>query len=103
MKIGDLVVSCWSQDETDAIGIITGDYEYKKEGGDFPRYRDVRWIVKGIKHNIKSINNGKHMTLGTVYRLSIVIKYVLEVLKQNAPSKTDASGNTENPLVLVID
>ena len=103
MKIGDLVVSCWSQDETDAIGIITGDYEYKEEGGNLPRYRDVRWVVKDIKHNIKNINNGKHMTLGTVYRLSIALKDILDVIELYAPAKASVVGNTEKPFVLIID
>ena len=32
MQIGDIVLSCFSAKEIDAIGIITGDYEYKREG-----------------------------------------------------------------------
>lgn len=103
MKIGDIVVSCWSQDETDAIGVITGDYEYKEEGENLPRYRDVRWIVKGIKHNIKNINNNKHMTLGTVYRLSIALKDILDVIELYAPKKSSVVANSEKPFVLVID
>ena len=103
MKIGDLVVSCWSQDETDAIGIITGDYEYKEEGGNLPRYRDVRWIVKGIKHNIKDINNGKHMSDGTVHRLSIALPDILEVIKLYAATKASVVDNSEKPFVLIID
>jgi hypothetical protein len=103
MKIGDIVVSCWSQDETDAIGIITGDYEYRTEGGNLPRYRDVKWIVKNIKHNIKNINNGKHMTLGTVYRLSITLKDILDVIEMYAPKHSSVVSNAEKPFVLIID
>ena len=100
MQIGDIVVSCYSQDETDAIGIVTGDYEYRPEGGNLPRYRDVKWIVKNIRENIKEINGGKHMTLGTVYRLSISLNDVLNIItKYSKPTKK----SSERPYVLIID
>lgn len=103
MKIGDIVVSCWSQTETDAIGIVTGDYEYHQEGGDYPRYRDVHWIVKGIKHDITDINNGKRMTLSTVYSLSTSLNDIIDVIKKYAPSRHSIVDNVEKPFVLIID
>ena len=103
MKIGDIIVSCWSQDETDAIGIVTGDYEYRPDVDGLPRYRPVRWIVKGIHHNIKDINNGKHMTLGTVYRLSIQLKDLLDVVELYAPANQSHPDKKEKPFVLIID
>lgn len=103
MSVGDIVVSCWSQNETDAIGIITGDYEYRQEGGALPRYREVRWIVKGIKHDIREINNGKRMTLGTVYRLSISLNDIIDVIKQYAPASPSVIDNLEKPYVMIID
>lgn len=104
MRTGDIVVSCWSQDETDAIGIVTGEYEYRAEGGDYPRYRAVRWIFKGKHHNIKEINGGKHMTLGTVYNLfSISLKDIIGVIEQYAPKSSISADNEERPFVLIID
>ncbi|MDE7152997.1 MAG: AAA family ATPase [Muribaculaceae bacterium] len=103
MKVGDIIVSCWSQTETDAIGIVTGDYEYHPEGGNFPRYRDVRWIVKGIEHDITAINNGRKMTLGTVYRLSTSLNDIIDVIKQHAPAQKSLVDNVEKPFVLIID
>lgn len=103
MKIGDIVVSCWSANETDAIGIITGDYEYRPEGGQLPRYRDVNWIVKNIRHDIKAINNNKRMTLGIVYRLSTSLNDIIEVIKQYTPTQTSVVDNIEKPYVLIID
>lgn len=103
MKVGDIIVSCWSETETDAIGIVTGDYEYHAEGGNFPRYRDVHWIVKGICHDIKDINNGKRMTLGTVYRLSIPLNDIIDVITQYAPARQSLTDNVEKPFVLIID
>ena len=103
MKIGDIVVSCWSANETDAIGIVTGDYEYRHEGGHLPRYRDVHWIVKGIRHDIKSINKNKRMTLGTVYRLSTSLNDIIDVIKKYSPTQSSVVDNIEKPYVLIID
>lgn len=103
MKVGDIVVSCWSANETDAIGIITGDYEYRPEGGQRPRYRDVHWIVKGIRHDITAINNNKRMTLGTVYRLSISLNDIIDIIKQYAPTQNPVVDIAEKPYVLIID
>lgn len=103
MKVGDIVVSCWSQNETDAIGIVTSDYDYREEGDLYPRYREVRWVVKGIKHDIREINNGKRMTLGTVYRLSISLNDILDVIKQYSPVTTPCFDKVEKPYVMIID
>lgn len=103
MKVGDIVVSCWSQFETDAIGVITGDYEFNPEGGDYPRYRDVKWIAKGFVHNIADINHGKRMVLPTVYRLQIDLKDILSIIRQYAPAPAPAPVATERPFVLIID
>ena len=93
MKIGDIVLSCWSSTEIDAIGIVTGDYEYRSEGGAYPRYRTVKWLVKGIRENIVEKNRGKTLTLASVYRLSVSIQDVVEIAnkysKENSVSKKD--------------
>lgn len=101
MKIGDIVVSCFSATETDAIGIITGEYEYRAEGGHYPRYRTVKWLVKDIRENIVEKNRGKAMTLSTVYKLSITIQDVLEIVKKHTKGKTES--NKKDPFVFIID
>ena len=103
MKIGDIVVSCFSATETDAIGIITGDYEYKKEGGLYPRYRNVRWIVKNIKENIIDINKGKTLTLSTIYKLSsISIQDVKGIVQKYSTNNTLSQDSPKN-FVFIID
>ena len=101
MKIGDIVVSCFSATETDAIGIITGEYEYRAEGGHYPRYRTVKWLVKDIRENIVEKNRGKAMTLSTVYKLSITIQDVLEIVKKHSTGKT--VSDKKDPFVFIID
>ena len=101
MRVGDIVLSCWSSTEIDAIGIVTGEYEYRSEGGDYPRYRAVKWLVKGIRENIVERNSGKTLTLASVYKLSIPMKDVLEIVSkyqgQNLPNPS-----TKN-FVFIID
>ncbi len=47
MKIGDVVMSCYSSRTIDAIGIVTGDYEWHDEFDAYKRVRKVKWLVKG--------------------------------------------------------
>lgn len=82
MQIGDLVVSCYSAKELDAIGVITGEYEYRAEGAEYPRYRNVRWLVKGIKENIIGINKNKPFTLSTVYKANITAAAALKIVQK---------------------
>ena len=77
MKIGDLVVSCYSEYTTDAIGIVTGDYYSDETGGEYPQYRKVRWIKKFDKPvDLKEIY-GKKMVAATVYKMNIPVSDVL--------------------------
>ncbi len=101
MQIGDLVVSCYSAKEIDAVGIITGDYEYRSEGGKYPRYRTVKWLVKNIRENIVELNNNKSFTLPTVYKASITAEAVLKIVKEHT-KKTDTAVR-EDTAVFVID
>ena len=100
MRIGDIVLSCYSAQEIDAIGIITGDYEYRAEGGVYPRYRTVHWLVKGIRENILEMNNGKAMTLASVYRLSVSIQNVIDIIKKHTTQKEITSNKK---FIFIID
>jgi hypothetical protein len=100
MQVGDIIVSCYSEKETDAIGIVTGDYEYREEGGDYPRYRTVKWLAKNICENIIDINGGKRFTLSTVYLSNIKPADALELAKRNSMPTT---APTNKPFVFIID
>lgn len=107
MKIGDIVVSCYSATETDAIGIVVGDYEYRAEGGAYPRYRKVRWLVKYIRENIVEANRGKSFTLSTVYKTSISLQDVKDIVfrnsKNNSANVEVAKNEVTKPFVFIID
>ena len=88
MKIGDLVVSCYSEYTTDAIGIVTGDYYFDETGGEYPRYRNVKWIKKFDEPvDLKEIYE-KKMIATTVYKMNIPVSDVL-ALAGCTPVDTD--------------
>lgn len=102
MKVGDVVMSCFSSRTVDAVGVVTGDYEWHDEFHEYKRLRKVKWLVKGINADIVDMNDGKTMTLGTVYRLNgMNLDKVKKLLDQYEASKTLVE-NTK-PYVVVID
>ena len=102
MKIGDIVFSCYSSHTIDAIGVVTGDYEFIDKLGSYKRVRKVNWLVKNINENIVDLNDGKAMTLSTIYRLNAIS---LDKVKTLIDKYFSASTMEDNnlPYVMVID
>ena len=104
MAIGDIVMSCYSSRTVDAIGVITGDYEWRDEFRHYKRVRKVNWLVKGINEDIFAINGNKTMTLSTVYRLNnVTVDDVLAILKKHDVGNQTSTEKNDNPYVLVVD
>lgn len=99
MRIGDIVVSCYNANIADAIGVITGAYEWHPEYEEYKRVRSVNWVAKG-KFNIANINDGKAMTQSTVYKLNDI-----DLLKLYEYMKCEEIVNAENDkkYVFIID
>lgn len=102
MKIGDIVMSCYTNTTIDAIGVVVGDYEFIDSYHDYKRVRKVNWILKGINENIVEMNEGKTMTLGTVYRLNSITLDKVKALLDKYQKPTTMEANTK-PYVMVID
>lgn len=102
MKIGDIVMSCYSSQTIDAIGVVVSEYEFDDSLPNYKRVRRVNWLVKNINENIVEMNDGKTMTLGTVYRLNSItldnVKSILE--KYDTSSKMEEN---DKAYVMVID
>ena len=102
MRIGDIVMSCYSSQTIDAIGVVAGEYEFEDKFPNYKRVRRVNWLVKNINENIVEMNDGKTMTLGTVYRLNSItldnVKSILE--KYDTSSKMEEN---DKAYVMVID
>ena len=86
MRVGDVVFSCYSNTSIDAIGVVAGDYEWKKESfQEYKRFRKVKWIYKTKVEkgkDVLDINGGKVMTLSAVYRLNnVILSDVLKIVE----------------------
>lgn len=104
MQIGDLVVTCSNLKTIDAVGVITGDYEYelgvKDYSEDYPRKRNVKWLATDLSIDVPSINSGKQLSRSTVISLKRITS--AEMLKQ---IKMDGAATPlkKNNYVFVID
>ena len=102
MKVGDIVMSCYSSKEIDAIGVITGDYRYDESLPAYKRIRPVHWLIKGKRENIVERNGGKEMVESTVYHLNSIsledVEAILEKYGVFIEQKED-----DKPYVMVID
>lgn len=98
MRIGDIVLSCYTSKIIDAIGVITGDYEWDDSYDEYKRLRKVNWIVKGIRENIVEVNGGSALTLSTVYQMKLNQADVLKII--NKVESGEASYNTSAPLAV---
>lgn len=108
MEIGDIVLSCWSQSEIDAIGVITGDYEWHDNEPRLKRFRKVKWLRTWRtreKYNIKALNQGKNLSQQAVYRLQIPIDDIIKVLNEDPQEvkQNKIEYDYDNPYVFIID
>ena len=105
MQIGDYVLSCYSARTIDAIGVVTGEYEWLDKEKEYKRSRKVKWLVKGINEDIYAINNNTVMTLSSVYRLKISYDDLDALLQKYIPKTIQASNTKKEtrPYVLIID
>lgn len=103
MKVGDIVFSCYSSTTIDAIGIVTGDYEWCN--GQFNdglnRMRKVNWIVKGINEDIVEINGGSTMTLSTVYKMKVSLADAMSLIQKYLPATVQMEDKRNH--VFIID
>ena len=103
MKIGDIVFSCYSATTIDAIGIVTGEYEWHDEYEHYKRLRNVKWLVKGINEDILEINAGKVMTLSSTYELiNISISDAMSLINRTAHGSETVEDEQKN-FVFIID
>ena len=103
MQIGDIVLSCYSASAIDAVGVVTGDYEWHDEYPQLKRLRKVKWLVKGIQENILAINGGTPLTLASTYRLAYVsIADVFQIVEKYQPTQLLPADHKEN-YVFIID
>ena len=92
MRIGDIVLSCYTSKIIDAIGVITGDYEWDDSYSECKRLRKVNWIVKGIRENIVEVNGGSSLTLSTVYQMRLTQADIIKLIQKIESGDSKASS-----------
>ena len=102
MKVGDIVMSCYSSKEIDAIGVITGEYQYDESLPAYKRIRPVRWLIKGKRENIVETNGGKEMVESTVYHLNSISLEDVEAILEKYGVFIEQEKD-DKPYVMVID
>lgn len=103
MQVGDIVLSCYSASTIDAVGVVTGEYEWHEEYSSLKRLRKVNWLVKDIEENILEINGGASMTLASVYRLSVSLADVYRIIEKHRPELMESASEKSNNYVFIID
>ncbi len=102
MRTGDVVFTCFSSRTIDAIGVVTGDYEWHEEFSTYKRLRKVKWLVKNIDEDIVQMNDGKTMMGTTVYKLNDITMDKVKTLLDKHKATKVLNENTR-PYVVVID
>lgn len=102
MKVGDIVMSCYSSTTVDAVGVVTGDYEWNGEYDDLNRVRKVNWLVKGINENIVDMNGGNVLTLASVYKMNVSVADALSIVEKYNGFEEEYETEKQN-YVFIID
>lgn len=88
--IGDIVISLCTNSEIDGIGVITGPYEWTggshsagpKRYDYYNRVRQVRWVLRNVRINIRDINDGKELSQVTFYQTHISKADILDLVRK---------------------
>jgi len=109
MVEGDIVLCIDSNTSIEAIGVITGEYQYR-EGGlptrtDFCHQLPIHWLAKDFTVDFKVLNGGKQFNLPTCYPLSrLSVSEVLQHLsKYDVTISSDKPRSNIDNYVLIID
>lgn len=74
MSEGDIVVCVKGQWSIQAVGVVSGDYQYREQGiegrSDFCHIMPVKWLAKDIDVNLYGLNDNTRLTLKTCYELT---------------------------------
>lgn len=116
MAEGDIVVCVKGQWSIQAVGVVSGDYQFREEGvedrSDFCHVMPVDWLATGLDVNLYELNDNTRLTLKTCYELtrftSIELYEVLEKSGVKLKNYSQADNNPEKHrnkqnYVLVID
>lgn len=106
MEIGDIVVVAKSLTKIDAIGIITGDYEFDEKLPDYCRKRNVKWLCTKIDENIIPYLSGgrKQLARSTVFSFDhLGMEGVSKIASEYSTYLSIDVKQGQKPYVFIID
>ncbi len=106
MEIGDIVVIEKSSKSIDAIGVITGEYEYDASQGRYPRKRDVEWLVKDIDQDMVPFlpNGRKQLSRFSLFAFDYIgMETISQILSENTFDPVVEVEQETKPYVFIID
>ncbi|EJL26282.1 AAA family ATPase [Brevibacillus sp. BC25] len=104
MIVGDIVLVLHNERTIDAIGVVTGEYEWLHDVTEYKRSRTVKWLAKNIHKDIYELNGNTVMTLGSVYRLTrITLADVMHILTELDLTPDASIQENNNRYVFIID
>ena len=106
MEVGDLVLVAKNITTIDAIGVITGEYEYDQTKENHCRTRSVRWLVKNVEFDILPYlpNGRKKLPTSYLYPFDYLgIDKVTEILDELHEQSEIYFETETKPYVFIID
>ena len=106
MEIGDIVVIEKDIRSIEAIGVITGEYEYDASMRKHPRKRAVQWLVKDINQDVMKYLPGGRKQLSTFYLFPfdyLGIQAISEILNAHSDKALVEVKKETKPYVFIID
>lgn len=99
---GDFIVVPGAKDGHYGVAVITGEFEWDEEFPGAKRRRAAQWLSDISKVNFLPLNDGRQLTLQTVYELSRVTpSSLLQAMVTDDDVK--ASLRQDKPYVFIID
>ena len=112
VQLGDVVVCLKTVKTIQAVGVVTGSYQYESDvppgvRKDYVHKLPIHWLATGIDLDVTALNGGKQLTLQTVYRLWNVSWPKLHEALLHAKISLNGLQSTVSkalePYVLIID
>jgi len=109
---GDVMVCLASKTSIGAVGVVTGEYEYTPEvpegvRPDYVHRLPVNWLAKRLNFDMRELNQGKQLTLKTVYQLRRIqwpdLLAGLKIVRADFSSAKLPAASLAEPYVLIID
>ena len=106
VEIGDIVVIEKDNRSIDAIGVVTGEYQFDPADEKYPRSRTVKWLAKGIDQDvIQFLPNGrKQLSRFSLFAFDYLgIDTITQILNENTIVPVMEVDQETKPYVFVID